>query len=667
MLFSIAVAACGGGGGGGTSATGGGGGGNVPPTTGTQQGTFSISGTAPSGATLTLSGQATASVQTTAGGTYSFVNLAPGSYTVTPSLSGNTFSPISTAVTISNGDVAGINFAAIPNAIPTYSISGTANAGTTLNMTGQASASTVAGANGIYTFTNVASGNYLITPVLTGYSFTPASHAVTVNGANVSGVIFAATTNPAPTYSVSGTTRAGTTLNLSGQTTVNTTSDLSGNYSFIGLANGSYTVTPALMGYSFAPTSHAVIVNGANVSGITFTATANPAPTYSISGNVSGAVSSGVTISLSPGSASTVTDASGNYVFSSVAQGNYTVTPSLAGHTFTPASASVSVSAANVPGVNFTEPIPVLATGKIFYSGEDAVLAANGGDGAIYSHDLAVGTTTRLWGGYQCPPGGCAVMFPDIIVPVRAVGSVVFKGSNIPCLAIMPLATMVETCVTPTGATSIAVMGSFDATQNGDIVVLAEGNSTGPAYKQNIVVYRTDGSWFYSFITNGPDIDSSPVFSSAGGLTSTAVTVLFVRNHTEIRQQIVDMTTGTPVGTSTVFATNVTEGAVRAMSVNATYTHVAFTRSVGGVSHIIVKPLVGGAEVDLGTGADPYWATNGSDLIKYTANNALWAMKPDGTGKVQIPTPSNLAINGSSGTACGNFCLGNVTIAPAWY
>ena len=42
-----------------------------------------------------------------------------------------------------------------------------------------------------------------------------------------------------------------------------------------GLANGSYTITPTKSGYTFSPTSQQVTVNGANVSGVNFTATQN--------------------------------------------------------------------------------------------------------------------------------------------------------------------------------------------------------------------------------------------------------------------------------------------------------------------------------------------------------------------------------------------------------
>ncbi|MBI5612225.1 MAG: hypothetical protein HY942_04020 [Gammaproteobacteria bacterium] len=87
--------------------------------------------------------------------------------------------------------------------------------------------------------------------------------------------------------------------------------------------------------------------------------------TYSISGVVTSAISSGsgsgtsyvagVTMALAgTATATTTTDTSGYYVFSGLSNGPYTITPSLAGKTFTPVSRGVIVSGASLSGQNFT-------------------------------------------------------------------------------------------------------------------------------------------------------------------------------------------------------------------------------------------------------------------------------------------------------------------------
>src|SRR5690348_1476709 len=86
------------------------------------------------------------------------------------------------------------------------------------------------------------------------------------------------------TWTISGTvspaaSAAGTTLTLQGPSSATTSPDASGNYSFTGLANGSYTITPSKSGMSFLPANQAVAINGASQSGMNFTISAAAGPT----------------------------------------------------------------------------------------------------------------------------------------------------------------------------------------------------------------------------------------------------------------------------------------------------------------------------------------------------------------------------------------------------
>lgn len=141
-----------------------------------------------------------------------------------------------------------------------------------------------------------------------------------------------------------------------------------GAYTLGGLANGTYTVTPSMQGYTFAPKSKQVSVLGVNASGVNFTGTP-----IAISGQIipfSGKKLSNPlitpSISVVPGSVwwtFSGTDVNGNYTISPVPNGVYTVTPSSNAHqnvpapaktlTFSPASAKVTIGGKSATKVNF--------------------------------------------------------------------------------------------------------------------------------------------------------------------------------------------------------------------------------------------------------------------------------------------------------------------------
>jgi hypothetical protein len=165
---------------------------------------------------------------------------------------------------------------------------------------------------------------------------------------------------PPQTYDISGTISPaaggnGAAVTLSGTAGATTMADSSGSYTFAGLANGTYAITPSHTGYTFSPTSQAATVSGANVTGINFTDTPQSA-THAISGTITPAAGgSGAAVTLSGAAgAITVTNASGGYSFSGLANGTFTVTPSNTGYAYSPASNNVTINGANVPGVNFT-------------------------------------------------------------------------------------------------------------------------------------------------------------------------------------------------------------------------------------------------------------------------------------------------------------------------
>ena len=269
---------------------------------------FSISGTVSGaggvGATITLSGAGVAATTTNSSGSYTFTGLAKGTYTVTPSHTGFTFSPTSLAETITTANITGANFTATAVAPTTFSISGTVSgtgaSGTTITLSGAASATTTTNSTGAFTFTGLAKGTYAITPSHSGFTFTPTTQSATITTANVTGVNFSSAT-AAATFSISGTITpttggSGATVILSGAAGATTTTNSSGAYTFTGLANGSYTVTPSNSGFAFTPASASVTLSGANKTGVNFTAASTKPHSVTLSWNASTSKVSGYNV-----------------------------------------------------------------------------------------------------------------------------------------------------------------------------------------------------------------------------------------------------------------------------------------------------------------------------------------------------------------------------------
>ena len=159
-------------------------------------------------------------------------------------------------------------------------------------------------------------------------------------------------------YSVSGKVLdgagfplAGVTIYLTGDADKTAVTDLEGSYKIMGLFDGSYTVTPILEGFEFAPLSRNITISGASVTGQDFEVT-QAAELFVITGSV---VTSrralpipGVQMTLEgPANRTAMTGTAGNYIFSGLPDGRYTITPSLAGIAFSPPKRRVRIRGAN--------------------------------------------------------------------------------------------------------------------------------------------------------------------------------------------------------------------------------------------------------------------------------------------------------------------------------
>lgn len=141
----------------------------------------------------------------------------------------------------------------------------------------------------------------------------------------------------------------GVTVAISGAASKTAVTDGRGNYIFKGLPNGSYTITPTLNGFTFAPANASVTLPGS--TGADFVGT-QLAGLFSISGLLfesrRGGAIAGTTVTLSGATNLTqVTDALGRFAFTGLPNGDYVVTPNSAVFNFRPTSRITVINGAN--------------------------------------------------------------------------------------------------------------------------------------------------------------------------------------------------------------------------------------------------------------------------------------------------------------------------------
>jgi len=184
----------------------------------------------------------------------------------------------------------------------------------------------------------------------------PAS-AVGLEGHAVDGMVFATLNGrstwdqsgkfqaaPAPTFTISGTVTknaiglAGVSMTGSTGATCTTPSDTSGNYSCTVPQGWSGSITPSLSGHTFTPASRSYtnVLVSQNLQDYS----AAVIPTFTISGTVTKNATGLGGVSFTGNGASCTASASGNYSCTVTQGWSGTITPSLSGHTFTPASRS---------------------------------------------------------------------------------------------------------------------------------------------------------------------------------------------------------------------------------------------------------------------------------------------------------------------------------------
>jgi len=296
-----------------------------------------------------------AAVTTDANGNYTLTGVGFGTYAVTPTRTGYGFNPATRTVTVNdpNTNFTGQNFTASNHTISgrvAFS-SGVGIANVLINLNN--GRSTLTNGAGYFTLAGVLNGAYTVTPVLAGYSFNPTYLPAVITNANVANINFIGG------YAINGRVANSSGIGLVGMRVYRTGSATpavtngAGYYAFYGVVNGAYTLTPdATQGYGYTPQTRSITVAGGSVNNQNFAGVTG----FSIAGRVansSGVGIAGVTVTRSGSALTVTTNGAGYYTFNGVANGTYTVTPSLSGSTFTPASRSVTVAGANVGSQNF--------------------------------------------------------------------------------------------------------------------------------------------------------------------------------------------------------------------------------------------------------------------------------------------------------------------------
>jgi len=314
------------------------------------------SGAAIYGVTMTLSTGVTG--MTDSSGNYSFSSIAAGSSgTVTPSMSGYTFTPTSQSFSNISANQT-LNFTGAP--IPTsYTVFFQAGTGGTISPSGSQTVSgggqttpVTAAANSGYTFFNWKDeGGNIVSTSATLPAQTITANKVYTAYFQPQGIVY---------YTISGSVKTAAGAAIPGvilmpNTGSTATSDSSGNYSLTVASGWTGTVTPYRSGYTFTSSlSYSNVTS--NKTNQNYIGTSQTPTSYTVSGSVKDTNStgvSGVTLSLS-NSGGTATSAGTGFYTATVSSGwSGTVTPSKTGCTFTPASQTFSSVTSN-QSQNFT-------------------------------------------------------------------------------------------------------------------------------------------------------------------------------------------------------------------------------------------------------------------------------------------------------------------------
>ncbi len=351
--------------------------------------------------TLTSEFSATERVTyTDTNGNYEFAGIDENiTYTVTPEKIGYIFNPASKDITIKqNQDATDTNF----DALIGFTVSGSVKdsdgdglGGVTITLDGEKTIpeTTTTDSTGSYSFTGLSFDTYTITPSFDGYGFDPSFEQIAIDS-DTNGLDFTATKG----YQISGIISNITTGNpleeevtvlLSGDASDSTTTNENGSYTFLGLENGSYTITPSPSEFNFEPESQSVTIASGNELNVDFDASRGGG---SISGfiefdeaSTDNATIEDIIVDLfqvdlnrlsnifqqEPVQAdqkplrSVQPDSNGFFIFIGIEQDDYLIKPRLSGYGFEPSSRSVTLRTTKIEKQIFSAVAGLYISGRV--------------------------------------------------------------------------------------------------------------------------------------------------------------------------------------------------------------------------------------------------------------------------------------------------------------
>ena len=547
---------------------------------------------------VTLNGSTKSSTTTTitfqeSNGTYSFtVGSVPG-YTASPS---------SGTVTVAGAAVAQpISFT--PGTPVTYSVTFTESglpSGTswsvTFNGTPQLSTTTS------IVFSNYLNGTYIFTVGgVAGYSVTPSSGSVMINGANQTQPVFFTPVTQGKysvTFSETGLPPGTSWTVILGSVTLYSTGS---SITFINEPNGTYTFTVgAVAGYTATPASGSVTINGAPKT-VSVTFTQSTAATYAVTFSESGLPSgTSWSVTLSGSSKS----GTGSLVFTEP-NGSYPFTVgAIAGYTAAPSSGSIPVNGVAVSkSVTFT----------VLPLGQYSLIFSETGLPTGTNWSVTVGTTT-----HSSTASTISFNEPNGTYSFT-VGAVTGYTANITSGSVTVNGGPVSRSITFTPASPVKYSVTF--TESG----LPSGtswsvlfNGTPQPSTTTSIVFSNYLNGTYNFAVVGvPGYTSVP---SSGNVTvngaTKTVSVTFSKSSTGTTYAVTFTESGLPVGTSWSVTLNGNTLSSATSTITFQEANGSDTFTVGSVSGYTVSPSSGPVKVNGGPASQSITFTSSSSKGK---------------------------------------------------